>query len=1074
MGTSIKFLYALAITVCISMWTYAVPSKIRAVLNGSPSTSITIVFDTSFSGEYDVETNPKLYYGTGFSAVNSYASASATPTSVNTRSEMRNNIVRLNNLNPGTKYYFKIKDSKGSTDVYHFETISDQLTDRLSLIAGGDSRSNRSVRVNANKAVAKLKPHAVMFDGDMTDQGTPTQWKNWLEDWQYTIDNAKRIIPIMPARGNHESHDNELIELFGSPANVYYTNTLGGGLVKIYTLNSEKAINAYGAQTTWLLNELSSSGDDPIYNFAQYHKPMRPHISSKAEGVAQYAYWSNIFYTYGFDVIVEGDAHTSKITHPVSPCTGGYNCDEGFKRDDVNGTVFIGEGCWGAPLRADDDTKTWTRNSGMYNQFKLIFIGLDGIEIRTVLVDNETQIGEVNINNRFSLPPNQNIWTTGDVTNIKNRKNASIPVANLISPPDNATLYNTNPIVFYANATNANGSIDKVSFYVNGTLVNQDTSYPYQYTYNPPNYGPYLVHIIATDNQGLTSCMDMSNINLINSSTIINTAKVNSTTDDAEEYSTGYVDLFNWDLDLGYSSYVCGLRFQNINVPPKAIITNANIRFIADEVKSIPTTLEIFAHDNSFSPTFFIMNKDISNRPKTTASVSWAVDNWTQVGASGSAQTTPNLKSVVQSLVNRPDWDLSSPMTFIFNGNGYRVSETVDGDINNAPVLTVTYTTAQVPPSVIFINQEDTIVCDVNDQISLKAVALLPSSTMSQIQFKVGNNVIGNSSMNPAQINAPTSSPGIYTIKAIVTDNLGMTGEDDLIINVIGDICDSAPTGLALSNQTTQRTTLSWNQVSPSTVYDIEYKKSSSNIWTSINNGTSEMAILTDLDPVTSYQVRICSKCDTGIAKCTNIKTFTTSGICNANETTISTWEISTNSNSSIVHWDIGVDATYKVFYKKSGDNSWSSHCVVHPMVLLYGLEPCKTYQWQVQLVCNDYETCDDASASGFKTPIKTLTTAGCKTNLSNANLVEQPLEISGLQAFPSPMLNNLNVEFELNTTHTTRIEIIDLNGSVVDFKEVEGTGFKSVNFNVSTLASGTYMVLVDNGAKQKSYKVVK
>lgn len=1074
MGTSIKFLYALVITVSISMWTYAVPSKIRAVLNGSPSTSITIVFDTSFSGVYNVETNPKLYYGTGFSAVNNYSSAFATPTSVNDRSEMRNNIVRLNNLSPKTKYYFKIKDSKGSTDVYHFETISDQLTDRLSIIAGGDSRNNRSIRVNANKVVAKLKPHAVMFDGDMTDQGTPTQWKNWLEDWQYTVDNAKRVIPIMPARGNHEANDNYLIELFGTPVNAYYTNILGGGLVKIYTLNSEKSINAYGAQTTWLLNELSSSGDDPIYNFAQYHRPMRPHLKSKSEGVAQYAYWSNIFYTYGFDLIVEGDSHTSKITHPVAPCTGGYNCDEGFKRDDVNGTVFVGEGCWGAPLRADDDTKMWTRNSGMYNQFKLIFVDLDGIEVRTVLVDNETQIGEVNINNRFSLPPNQNIWTTGDVTSLKNRKNSSIPVANLISPPDNTTLYNTNPIVFYANATDANGSIQKVSFYVNGTLVNQDTSYPYQYTYNPSSYGPYLVHIIATDNQGLTSCMDMSTINLINGSSITNTAKVNSTTDDAEEYGTGFMDLFNWDLDLGYSNYVCGLRFQNINIPPRAIITNAYIRFTADEVKTNPTSLEIFAHDNSFSPTFFITTRDISNRPKTTTSKPWTVDPWTQVGTSGSTQTTPNLKSVVQSLVNRPDWDLSSPMTFIFEGSGYRVSETVDSDSTKAPILTVSYTTAQIPPSVIFINPEDTIVCDVNDLISLRAVALLPSSSMNQIQFKVGNNIIGNSYSNPAQINAPTSSPGIYTIKAIVTDNLGMTGEDDLIINVIGDICNSAPTGLSLSNQTTQRITPSWNQVSPSTEYDIEFKKSSSNIWTSIDNGTSEMAILTELDPVTSYQIRVCSKCDTGIPKCSNIKTFATTGICTNSNTTISAWEISTNSNSSIVHWDIAVDATYKVFYKKIGDNIWSSHCTVHPMVLLYGLEPCKTYQWRVQLVCNDYETCDDAESTRFITPNRTLTTTGCKTDLGNDNLIEQPLEISELKAFPSPMFNNLNVEFELSTTNITSIKIIDLNGSVVDSKEVEGMGSKSVNFDVSTLASGTYLVLVDNGTKQKSYKIVK
>jgi len=1073
MGTSIKFLYALVITVCISIGSYAVPSKIRAVFNGSPSTSITIVFDTSYSGTYAVETNPLLYYGTGSAAVQALSSASVSPTSVNTNSQMRNNIVRLENLNPGTMYYFKIKDSRGETEVYSFETISDQ-TDRLSLIAGGDSRSNRSVRVNANKLVAKFKPHAVVFDGDMTDTGSPQEWQWWFEDWQYTIDNARRVTPIIPARGNHEANDKFLIELFGTPANVYYTNNFGGNLLKIYTLNSEKAVNAFGAQTTWLTNDLDNSGDDPIYKFAQYHKPMRPHIKSKLEGVAQYAYWANIFYSYSFDIVLEGDAHTSKITHPVIPCTGGYNCDEGFKQDDVNGTVYVGEGCWGAPLRADDDTKIWTRNSGMYNQFKLIFVGLDGIEIRTVLVDNETQVSAVNINNRFVLPVNENIWSTGDVTYLKNRKDNSIPAATLVSPPDNTILYNTNPILLYANAADGNGSIQNVSFYVNGNLVSEDLTAPYHFNYNPPGYGQYLVHIIATDNSGLTSCIDMSSINLVNNSTTItNTSKVNSTTDDAEEYSNGYMDLLNWDLDLGYQGYICGLRFQRINIPPKAAITQASILFTADEVKTNTTDLTISAHNHSFSPTFFVTTNDISSRPKTT-SVSWTVANWTQVGAVGSAQTTPNLKNIVQSLVDRPDWDLSSPMTFIFEGTGYRVSETVDGDSIKAPILSVTYSTSQAPPIVNFVQQQDTISCLVNDVINLNAVALIPSSSLSQIQFKLGNTVIGTSSSNPAQITIPTGTSGVFSLKAIATDNSGMTGEDELYINIIGG-CET-PTGLTLGDPKTQRVSLSWNQIDPSTKYDIKFKKSTSNTWTTIDNGTSEVAILTDLDPITQYQVRICSDCSTNMADCTSIKLFSTTGNCTNPNTVIEAYENSTISNSSIINWDIAVDATYKVLYKKSGaGNSWNTYCTVHPLVLLYGLEPCTTYQWRVQLVCEDYETCDSAPSTGYMTPIKTLSTTGCKTAHNIEDSTEQ-LEgkIAELSVFPTPLQNNLHVEFELMTNNIATVQIIDLNGKVIYSKEVEGIGSKSVNFDVSGLAKGTYIVLVNDGFQQKTHKVVK
>ncbi len=1071
MGTSIKFLYAIAITVCISIGSYAVPSKIRAVFNGSPSTSITIVFDTSFSGSYTTETNPKLYYGTGYSAVNNLTSASATPASVNTNSQMRNNIVRLENLNPGTVYYFKIKDSKGSTDVYSFETISDQPTDRLSIIAGGDSRSNRSVRVNANKLVAKLKPHAVVFDGDMTDTGAAQEWQWWFDDWQYTIDNANRVTPIIPARGNHESNDNFLINLFGTPANVYYTNTFGGNLLTLYTLNSEKAVNAYGAQTTWLVDQLTNSSVDPTYKFAQYHRPMRPHIKSKLEGVSQYAYWADIFYKHSFDIVLEGDSHTSKITHPVIPCAGGYDCDEGFKQDNVNGTVYVGEGCWGAPLRASDDNKKWTRNSGMYNQFKLIFVDLDGIEIRTVLVDNETQVSEVNLNNRFNIPSNQNVWTTGDVTTIKNRKNNNIPTATLISPPDNTILYNTNAIPLYASATDANGSIQNVRFYVNGNFVNQDNTYPYQYNYNPPGYGQYVVHIIATDNNGLTSCIDMSSINIINSSsTLTNTSKVKSTTDDAEEYSNGFMDLFNWDLDIGYNGYTCGLRFQNINIPRNAIITNATIKFTADEVKSNPTSLDIFAHDHSYSPTFYITSNNISNRPKT-ASVQWTVNPWAQVGSSGSAQTTPNLKNIVQSLVNRSDWDVASPMTFIFEGSGYRVSETMDGDSIKAPVLTVTYSTAQASPIVNFIPEQDTITCLRNDLITLDAIALFPSSSINQIQFKIGGTVISSSSTNPAQVNPPTNIPGVYIIKVIATDDLGNTGEDELVLNVEGFGCVT-PADLSISNVKTQRATLSWTESDSAAEYDIQFKKPTDNLWTTTNSSTSELAILTGLDPESEYLVKVCCE---GTSTCSNLKTINTTGNCTSNNTAIEAWEISTISNSSIIHWDIAVDATYRVLYRKLGETSWNSYCTVHPLVLLYGLEPCSNYQWRIQLVCYDYESCDSAPSTGFMTPLRSLTTTGCKTNPEDSDdIAEHNVEKFALKAFPSPMKNYLNVEFELNTTNQTNVKIMDVSGRVIYHTEVDGIGHKSINFDVSTLNSGAYMVLVDDGINQQSFKVVK
>ena len=81
---------------------------------------------------------------------------------------MQNIFVQLKDLIPDTKYYFVIKYNDFISKRYWFETLPDHPNKKLSFISGGDSRNNRTTRKNANKLVAKLKPHAVFFGGDLT------------------------------------------------------------------------------------------------------------------------------------------------------------------------------------------------------------------------------------------------------------------------------------------------------------------------------------------------------------------------------------------------------------------------------------------------------------------------------------------------------------------------------------------------------------------------------------------------------------------------------------------------------------------------------------------------------------------------------------------------------------------------------------------------------------------------------------------------------------------------------------------------------------------------------------------
>jgi acid phosphatase type 7 len=97
--------------------------------------------------------------------------------------------------------------------------------------------------------------------------------------------------------------------------------------------------------------------------------------------------------------------------------------------------VYVGEGCWGAPLRENNDDKSWTRASGSFNQFNWIFVDQDKIEVRTVMTDGSEQVGEVSASNIFEPPIGLSLWSPpgGDVIRLDKKRSASPSLSE--SPP---------------------------------------------------------------------------------------------------------------------------------------------------------------------------------------------------------------------------------------------------------------------------------------------------------------------------------------------------------------------------------------------------------------------------------------------------------------------------------------------------------------------------------------------------------------------------------------------------------------------------------------------------------------
>jgi len=334
-----------------------------------------------------------------------------------------NNFVRLTSLKPNTLYFFSIEDNEGRSAIYRFSTVSNNPEDRISLIGGGDSRTRRKQRQEGFKMAGKLKPHAILFDGDYTDIDSGEKWKLWFEDWTLTYkDFDNHLIPIIPARGNHERTNKDLVNFFDCPSTKnYYNVTMGGDLINIICLNTEIAFN--GAQKQFLKKTLDHHKHF-YWQLPQYHRSCRPHVAwkMKMKGVKQiYKHWIPLFEKYGVRAVLECDSHITKSTYPIV-MSKDKTSEEGFKRDDENGIVYVGEGCWGAPLRVPDRIRGWSRHVDKIDSFKWFFIDQDKIEIRTVAYMNADEVEPLTDQKRFSIPKELQLWPSKDQTIIINHK----------------------------------------------------------------------------------------------------------------------------------------------------------------------------------------------------------------------------------------------------------------------------------------------------------------------------------------------------------------------------------------------------------------------------------------------------------------------------------------------------------------------------------------------------------------------------------------------------------------------------------------------------------------------------
>jgi serine protease len=373
--------------------------NVRITWNDNPDKNITVAFSASASGAY-------LKYGSGTDE-SAWQTANVTRVGTFGSPVITTQFVQLSQLAPNTAYYMQACDSSGCGQRYWFKTAGSS-PQNMTFIAGGDSRTNRSVRQQANRMVAKIRPAFVDFGGDLTDSNTSAQMLEWLSDWElsYSTDTINgvtyKFIPgLIVNVGNHEDNDKQFVcKVFGadmdrngscSNRDTYGAFNINGTQLRIYNLNSQLRTSAaeHAAQTDWMKADLAAAGAQAQWRMGAYHVPALPRTSAKSTVNAQMFSWGSDFYNLKMNIVFESDSHLLKLTAPVKPSgTSDYV-------EVVGGTVYLGEGAWGAPLRAADRPAAWLMDLYMgYNFNVLQFVG-DQVHVRSVMFEGEAAASAV-------------------------------------------------------------------------------------------------------------------------------------------------------------------------------------------------------------------------------------------------------------------------------------------------------------------------------------------------------------------------------------------------------------------------------------------------------------------------------------------------------------------------------------------------------------------------------------------------------------------------------------------------------------------------------------------------------
>ncbi len=350
------------------------------------------------------------------------------------------------------------------------------------------------------------------------------------------------------------------------------------------------------------------------------------------------------------------------------------------------------------------------------------------------------------------------------------------PTVSLTSPTSGATFTTGNTVTISANASDADGNVTKVAFYVDGNMISEDTSSPYTANWTA-TVGNHNITARATDND-----------NAVTTSSAVSIAVTGGTNNQPPTVSiTGPAN--NSTFTVGNSVAIsANANDSDGNVSKVVFYVDGNM--ISEDTSS-PYTANWTATIGSHSLT--AMATDDDNASNTSVAVNITVQTDTGGGCDvaqyvdGSAyntgDTVQNLGKKYECLVG--GWcTVGGPYA---PGDGWAWEDAwkdlgnCSGGTNGAPTVSIT-------------NPTNGSSFQVGQSISITATANDQDGSVTKVEFFVDGVEVAEDFSSPYSTNW-IATQGNHTLTARATDNSNTTGDSQPVTVSVGSVNPPNPGG---------------------------------------------------------------------------------------------------------------------------------------------------------------------------------------------------------------------------------------------------------------------------------------